>query len=208
MRYYEAMDYSAFFEKANSDWLLKRAALDKEEIAFVAGKDSFRGRLRGFLTHAYYQRTSLIKTSEIYLAYVFQSWTNDVEQKGDSYPTWLLFSPEKEMNQNPILFKEISAKLLSLKESKEISKDEKELQKYLQEYLSDVSYFELPHSCSLNHFVYLSIVDVPLLRVPNFHLGLNLILANPSVSKEVLYLPEKEWPEDFLKAYSQGETLI
>src|SRR5574344_1050994 len=202
------MDYPAFFEKVNSDWLLRRASLDKSEIAYIAGKDSFRGRLRGFLTHAYYQRTQLIQSSEIYWAYVFQSWTNDVDQKGDSYPTWLLFSPDTEVNQNPAIFKEISAKLTSLKEGKALTKEEKDLQKYLREYLSDVSYFELPQSYSLGHFVYLSIVDVPLLRVPNFHLGLNLILANPAASKEVLYLPKKEWPEDYLKAYEHGEVLI
>jgi hypothetical protein len=202
------MDYPAFLEKLNADWLLKRAAFDKSEIAFLSGKDSFRGRLRGFMTRAYYQRTRLIETSEVFYAYVFQSWTNDIEEKGDSYPTWLLFSPEREVNQNPLILKDISAKLFSFKEKAPRDKTEKELQGYLKDYLSDVSFYPLPDVCSLGHFVYLSIVDVPLLRVPNFHLGLNLILASPSVSKEVLYLPKKEWPEEYRKAYDQGGLLI
>ena len=202
------MDYSAFLEKLNEDWLLKRASLDKEEIAFIGGKDSFRGRLRGFMTRVYYQRSKLIQTSEVFYAYVFQSWTNDVEEKNDSYPTWLLFSPSKEVNQNPAVLKEISAKLASFKEENPKTKEDKELHDYLKEYLSDVSFYALPESLSLGHFVYLSIVDVPLLRVPNFHLGLNLILASPSVSKEVLYLPAKEWPEEYRQAYEHGGLMI
>ena len=202
------MDFAQFYHNLNDAWALNRVSLDKSEVAYLANKDTFQGRKIGFMTRSYYQREKLIRSSEIYFAYVFQSWSNDVNEKGYSYPTWLLFSPSREVNENPAVFKEIAAKVQSIRSTKPVKKDEKELKKYVEGYLSDISYFPLPESYSCGHFVYLSIVYLPLQRVPSFRLGVNLILANPTASKEVLYLPESYWSEGYRKAYQAGEFVL
>jgi hypothetical protein len=206
--YYGCVNYSKLYHDLNDAWLEKRVAFDSSEVAYLANKDTFKGKRLGFLTHAYYQREKLIRNSEIYLAYVFQSWSNAVSEKDDTYPTWMLFSPERALNENPAILKDIVAKVQSIRDVKVTEKNEKTLQNYLKEYLSDVSYFVIPDSYSLGHFVYLSIVYLPAQRVSFFHLGVNLILANPSFSKEVLYLPEKYWPSDYKTDYDAGKLVI
>ena len=188
----------------NTSWLLKRASLDKTELSYLANKDTFNGIRLGFMTRAYYQREKMIRGSDIYYAYVFQSWNNAVGNPQSSYPTWLLFSPDTPVNENPDILKEISAKLTSIKTTEVVDKTEKELKKIIVEPLSDASCFLLPPSYSLGHYVFLSIIDCPGSRVSSFQLGLNLILANLSVSKEVRYLPERYWPDEFKQAYQQG----
>lgn len=202
------MDYAETLTKLNQDWLIRRASLDKSELAYLSNKDTFQGRRVGFLTRAYYQRSKLIRSSEIYYAFVFKSWSNDVSERGTYYPTWLLFSPSKEINENPAILKDICAKVQSIRDLKPASKEEKELKKNIEEPLSDVSYFPIPEALSDGRFAYLSIVYLPLHHVPFFRLGVNLILASPSVSHEVLYLPEKYWPEDYRKAYKEGKLVL
>lgn len=202
------MDYSKLIHDMNETWSLKRVSFDKSEIAYLSNKDTFQGRRLGFLTTAYHQREKLIRSSEIYFAYVFQTWTNAVSEKGTTYPTWMLFSPEKSINENPAILKDICAKVQSIRDVKPTEKNEKSLKKYIEEYLSDVSYFVIPDAYSCGHFVYLSIVYLPPQHVSFFHLGVNLILASPSASKEVLYFPEKYWPEEYRTAYNEGKLAL
>jgi hypothetical protein len=195
------MDYASLYQKMNADWLLKRASLTKQEIRHLANKDSFKGGRIGFMSRAYYQREKLIQNSEIFTALVFQDYAVEVEERSETFPTWLLFSPSKEINENPAILKEILAKVASIKEVEVTDKTEKKFKNYLNEPLSDVSYFEIPPAYSLGKLVYLSIVYLPLHLVPSYHLGLNLILAAPSISKEVLYFPEECWAKDYSEAY-------
>lgn len=195
------MDYASLYQKMNADWLLKRASLTKQEIRHLANKDSFKGGRIGFMSRAYYQREKLIQNSEIFTALAFQDYAVEVEERSETFPTWLLFSPSKEINENPAILKEILAKVASIKEIEVKDKAEKKLKSYLSEPLSDVSYFEIPPAYALGKLIYLSIVYLPLHLVPSYHLGLNLILAAPSLSKEVLYFPEENWAKDYAEAY-------
>jgi hypothetical protein len=77
----------------------------------------------------------------------------------------------------------------------------------ITEYLSDCSYVEIPSSLTGGELVYLSIIYRHLDLNPEFHLGLNLIIANQSISSEVIYLPEKYWEESFKKAYLNNEFI-
>jgi len=202
------MDFGKTIEELNSTWLIRRASLSKEDLAYLSYQDSFRHRLEGFLTQAYYQRKKMIPSSDIFYAYVFQDWSNDGTGLGEEYPTWLLFSPSREVNQDPLLLKKIAANLQSIKEKDVLGKEEKELKKLLVEPLSDCSFFEIPSSLAEGKLIYLSIVYVHLERVSYFHLGLNLILSSPSISQEVLYFPTKYWPKDLLNAYTKGEFTL
>jgi len=199
------MDFTNIWEKINSDWLLKRASFNKEDLAYLAYQDTFRHRLEGFMTRVYYQRKRMLSQSNLFLAYVFQDYSNDFNS--GSYPTWLLFSPASEVNQNPALLKETATKVLSIKGRKDLSKEDETLRKLVEEPLSDCSFVEIPSSLSGNHLVYLSIVYVHPERIPSFHLGLALICSAPSLSKEVLYLPLKFYPDELKNAYIKGEFI-
>ena len=202
------MDFSSLLSTLNSTWLQTRSVLSKEELAHLAYQDSFRHRMIGFMTKAYYQRKKLIQTSEIFYAYVFQEYQYDENQRENGGATWLLFSPSKEVNDNPVVLKKIAANLQQLKTREPINPEEKALKNLLTEPLSEVSYCELIPSLSENEYVFLSIVDIHKELLPSFHLGLNLILTNSSVSKEVLYLPEAYFSSDWKEAYLKGEIIL
>jgi hypothetical protein len=202
------MDYAALYHELNTTWIEKRASFDKKELTYLANKDTFAGRRLGFMTRAYYQREKMIKSSDIYYAYAFQSWNNAVSNSQSSYPTWLLFSPDTAVNENPAILKEISAKVLSIKQKEATNREEKELKKDVAEVLSDVACLVLPQAYSLGHYVMLSIIDMPYQHVSSYHLGLNLIMANFSLSKEVRYLPERYYPPEFRDAYQKGLLLL
>ena len=195
------MDLSQSVNDIDKAWQDKRGALDKSDIAYIANKNSVKGKLLGFMTSAYYKRTKLIENSTIVPAYVFQDWSNDAEGRSTLFPTWLLFSPSKLVNQTPSLLKKAAENLQQLKLAAPKDKNLIKLRNLINEPLSDCAYIEIPSTFSENQLVYLSIVYVNLNLSPSFHLGYNLILMNSSVSSEVLYFPEKYWPGAFLESY-------
>jgi len=200
------MDYGKTLAEINESWQAKRLALTGKEIAYIGNKASLRGKLLGFLTGPYYKRTKLIQTGDIYYAFVFKEWSNDVQGEDPQHPTWMVFSPERKLNENPELLKGIAEKLQGLAIEKNCPKDLRVLRNLIVEPLSDTSYFELPQEYTNGELAYLSIVYVIPSLVPCFHLGLNLILANQSVSKEVLYLPTAYWSDGFSSAYLSGKV--
>ena len=76
-QYHIAMDYKNILSSINESWLSKRVLLSKDEIRHMSDKDSFRGKIHGFLTRAYYKRKDLIVTGEIVYCLAFKSWSND-----------------------------------------------------------------------------------------------------------------------------------
>jgi hypothetical protein len=198
------MDYAKTLVDINSVWETTRASLSKEDIAFVSNRDNLRNKMVGFMTSGYYKRNKLILSSEVYYAYVFQQWSNDSSGNELRYPTWLLFSPALPFRSNPVAYKEISAKIQSIKEIEVSAPSEKRLKSLVSEPLSDVSYFEIPAEYSFGQLCYLSIVYRQISIVPEFRLGINLVLANKSVSDEILYFPAKYWSAEFKDAYLAG----
>jgi hypothetical protein len=198
------MNFATLLQTDNDAWILKRASLSKEEISFIADKDTLRGKICGFMTAPYYKRTALIETSELVWAFVFREWSNDTSSNEVRHPTWLLFSPSREIQLNPAPLENISAKLLSIELDKNSSRVTKKLFKLLHEDLSDASYYEIPSEYTGGVLCYLSIVYVEHHLNPFFRLGYNYILMNPSVSKEVLYLPERFMSEEYKTAYFNG----
>ncbi len=199
------MDYQSLLEATNTSWFLKRNSLTKEDKAFLSNRDTFRHRLLGILSSDYVKRKDLIAHGDIVYAYVFKEWTNEARKEIFDYPTWLYFSPSKSLNDNPLRLKGISAKTSQPSTSDPLTKEDKKFNKLLTENLSDCSYFEVPGSYTGGQLVYLSIVYARLNQIPDFHLGLNLIIANASISKEVIFLPERYWTEDYKKAYRNNE---
>jgi hypothetical protein len=202
------MDYSQLWKAINEGWFLKRSGLDKSELNRIAYQDTLRHRMLGFMTRAYYQRKKLIAGSEVYYAYVFQNYDYDENQRENGGATWLVFSPSEAVNSNPLILKEIAAKLQQLKMNESKTTEEKALKKLLIEPLSETSYFELPSDIALGQYVFFSIIDCHKELIPSFHLGLNLVLANPSLSKEVLYFPQSYWNEEWKEAYLSSKGTL
>lgn len=199
------MDFVNLYAALGDEWLLRKASFTKEDLTRLSNKDTFRGKMFGFLTREYYQRTKLIRESDLFFAFVFQEWSNNVQGEELRHPTWLLFSPSLEVNKNPTILKDVAEKIRGLKDvAKPITKAEKQLKKLLVEPLSDVEYFEIPEPYASGHLVYLSIVYIEKRLVPSFKLGLNLIMASQQASKEVIYLPEDYWNKDYREAYQNG----
>jgi hypothetical protein len=199
------MDFASLLTSLNAAWLAQRGSFSDEEISHLAYQDTFRHKMLGFMTRVYYQRKKLIRASEIFYAYVFQEYQYDENQRLNGGATWLVFSPSKEVNDHPGILKKISANLQQLKEREPIDADEKALKKVLSEPLSETSYYELSIALSEGHYVFLSIVDLHKELLPSFHLGLNLILANKSISNEVLYLPEAYFSDEWKEVYVKGK---
>lgn len=200
-QYHIAMDYKNILSSINESWLSKRVLLSKDEIRHMSDKDSFRGKIHGFLTRAYYKRKDLIVTGEIVYCLAFKSWSNDLSDNAIRYRSWVIFSTSTTLRSNPSLLKKISENILTLMHEENSDKAYSKLIRTLNEPLSDASYLELPKELCEGELAYLSIIYVEKNLNPNFSLGLNLLLVSPSVSQEVLYLPEGNYPHDFLEAY-------
>jgi hypothetical protein len=197
------MDLGKSLEIDNNNWELRRASLSKEEIAYIGDKDSFRGKIHDCFTIHYYKRGKLIQASTLVYGYVFKSWTNEDIATSYRYPTWVLFSPSKEVNDNPSILQKVAQNLLNM----EVSKENHTLYELVHEPLSDTSYFEIPPSYSEGKLVYLSVIYLESHLNPDFKLGLNILLIAPSVSKEALYLPTKYYSSFFKEEYSKGIKL-
>ena len=103
------MDYYSLLENERKAFSEKQPLFTKEDLKYISGKDSFKGKLTGFLTKNYYQREKLIQNGELFYGYVFSFWGQSIN--GDS-PTifYILFSPERKIMENPSIFKEIHGK--------------------------------------------------------------------------------------------------
>lgn len=117
------------------------------------------------------------------------------------FRSWVIFSPSLSLRNNPVKLGAIGDKLLSFMHEKKPDKSNASLYNVLNEPLSDASYLELPEDIAGGELVYLSIIYVETHLNPNFILGPNILIISPSISKEVLYLPEEYWPKEMLDAY-------
>lgn len=194
------MEYYALLEKQNKSFQERQQFLSKEEIRYIAQKDTFPKRLRGFLTRAYYQKDKLIKRGQIVYGYVYKEWSQDVEGNVDPF-SWVLISPERKIMENPSIFQKTAAKLQDFSLLPGGNRREKLLKNQLNEALSDAPFEELPQSLTEGHLIYLCKLQRPLALVSFFHLGLNLFLFNPSISKQILFLPERYMTDDFKQCY-------
>lgn len=199
----EIVDYSLQIANIRSEFAKKRDAFDKSDRAFLAGKDSMKGKLLGMFSSAYYHREKLIDNADVVYGYAFRGY----EAEGDrefSYPTWVLFSLSSKFDENPLLLAGAAKELLAYCERQTKRKKDK-LYYATKDDWGEPKYVELPQELTHGSLIFLSMVTVRTGANPHFHLGLNLLLADKKSSKEVLYLPERYWSEDYRNSYSGKE---
>ncbi len=199
------MDYYALLENEREEFRKKQLLLTKEEINFISNKETFRDRLHGFLTSAYHKREKVIRTGELFYGYVFSEWNS----RPDSMPiSLILFSPERKMAENPIIFKKIVENLNGFLENQQKNKGDKKLKNLLSEPLANAPYEQLPFNLSEGHLVYFCKVYRNISFDYSFNLGLNLFIANPAISKQILFLPERYMTETFKKLYEERKLML
>jgi hypothetical protein len=178
----------------------RRLSFKKEDIAYIAGKDTFKGKMLGFLTTDYYRREKLIRGGEIIYGYIYRTWTNEITFT-KPYPTWVLFSPSKEFVNNPNLYVEILTALQAIELPKRGENELRKLHTMLNAELSEPRYMVIPEPYAQGHLVYLSMAYLRPHHNSNLRLGINPFLIAPAISKEILHLPTKYWTEEFKKIY-------
>lgn len=177
-----------------------RQSFKKEDVAYIGGKDTFNGKMLGFLTAEYYRRERLIREGSLIYGYVFRTWTNEVTFT-KPFPTWILFSPSKEFVSKPGLYIEILKALQAIQLPKRGLPELRKLHKMLNAELSEPKYYLIPEPYAKGHLVYLSMTYLRPRLNNNLCLGINPFIIAPAISKEILYLPTAYWTDEFKKAY-------
>lgn len=178
----------------------KKVLFKKEDFAYIAGKDTFKGKMLGFLTTDYYRREKLIRGGNLIYGYVFRAWTNEVTFTRP-YPMWILFSPSQTFKNDPDLFVSILSALQAIELPKRGQSELRKLFTMLNAELSEPKYFLIPEPYAQGHLVYLSMAYHRPWHNNNLKLGINPFIMGASISREILYLPMKYWDESFKKAY-------
>lgn len=195
------MDYGKALDSINEYWYKRRELLGKEEVRHIADKDNREGKLLGVFTKNYFNRSKLIKASEVIYGCVFKTYQASRLDAEKRYPVWVVFSPSKKVGANPKLLEKVAMKLSGLDEKSISSKEERTLCDLVKKDWSEVSYFEVPSQYTDGELVYLSIIYWRKNTMPVFHLGLNLFLANQGVSKEIIFLPPEYWTREWNEEY-------
>ena len=152
------MDFKATIGRVNESWRKLAPTLDKAALKHIGDKEDKNGILLGCFTASYYKRSHLIQGSEVLYAYVFKAFRQDQDESEIRYPTWLLFSPSKEFEADPNLYKPIADQLLALPLSQPKERDLKKLSYAISDNFADAAYLELPPSLTGGKLVYLSII--------------------------------------------------
>lgn len=200
------MNYLALLEEQRKFYKEKCPFFTDDEIKFISGKDTFKGKLTGFLTKEYYQREKLIKFGDISYGYVFQEFYANSNDSSDL--TWILFSPEQKLAENPLIFKKVTENIRDFLKKENLNKKEKQLKTMLFEPLASAPFEELPSDISEGHLIYFIKMYRKRSFAYSFNLGLNLFIANLAISKQLLYLPERYMTETFKKAYDNHELIF
>ncbi len=187
-------------------WKKRQPALDREEKRLIAGKDTFRNRLRGFLTIAYYRRDRLVEQGDVVLGLVFREWRGNPMETGNCFRDWVLFSPSTEVSLDPSILVKTADALLNAQEKAPKNRKELRFHDAMSKPLSDAAYLEVPPEITDGKLIYLSIIERPYSPSSDFRLGLWPFLVNRSISREILLLPARFWPEEQLKAYKEGHN--
>ena len=180
---------------------LKQGSFTKDEMKYNANKDTFKGKITGFLTLEYYQREKLFNTGNIFYALSYKEYHEHAEKDKKMFPVWVLFSPSTKIDENPHLLEKVKDNLDQLLLDKELAKKYHHLLMMYSDNLAEPKYYKVPDEFSPDFDCYICLTNLIQSRFPVFHLGINLVIANKKVSNEFHYLPYVYWTEEFLKQY-------
>ena len=192
------MNSSIVLQHLNESFARQRMTFTKEDYRFLEGKSTPEGRRLGMFSLAYLKRKKLIESASIYYGYVFKDYQR-VEDAKAFYPTWVLFSPHPYYQENPEHYEEMIPLLETRYAEKKKFRREK-VECALHEKFADASMLPIDPSITHGRPLYLCIVYFHREHISDLHLGIYPFLANPEVSKELLYLPEQYWTKEYAES--------
>ncbi len=190
------MSYEAILNDVKRHYEDRKPYLSKKQIIFLQGKNTLRDKMFGMFTKNYIDRKKLILEANITYAYTIKTWSNN-DYNDDYYPSWIIFSPQIKYSANPHLYERINKNLNDYKFDSSDKSHDKKLKMFLTEDLSEPVMFKLNKELAGEDIVYLHFVYVRSSQFTQFKMGINLIMFNPNVSKEVLYVPEVLWTKEY-----------
>lgn len=189
-------------ESCKTVFALQQMQFDHQAIKYLTRKETLKERLHGFLTRGYYQREKLAREGMLFWAYTFKTFLPRATSD-EPYFSWAIFSPELAFEEEPKLLEAVSQKLQQFAEAKPRNLKERKLYNAVNVEVAEPKYVLLPSSISDGHIIYLQYIEVFPDQIMNFKLGFNLIIALPSKSKDVMYLPRRYWAENYLEQYDK-----
>ncbi len=191
----------------NEDFANKRIDFTPLDREFNAGKNYRLGKLHGLFSRGYRKRDELFSFGEIIYALTFKSFINEFSQD-KNFPSWVIFSPSKDLQNNPRFYYDIATKLEEVTLKKKPNKIEKRLQQILLSNVEEPNYLEIPEPYNLGYLAYISICYVRPPHIANFKPGINLILMARKTTDEVMYLPDRYWSEEYKDEYFNKNKVI
>ncbi len=201
------MTYQQWIDALRKHYQSLLPTFDKEEEKFQCLRNDRRGRLHGVFTRDYWRRKDLFKRGEIVFGYAFKSYRTRFDDEAD-FPIWVFISPNQSYSNDPTRYETILSFMHDFLTKKPQGKKEKQLYSLLIGELSEPKYIELPHTWTNGELVFLCSTYVRPQHIYDFHLGVLPFLMLPSYTKEIMILPVKYWPEEYIKFYAslnQGE---
>lgn len=196
------MDYQKVLQEIRRNFEQKKLFFTDEDHKFNTSRNYWQGMIHGVFTRAYHKRKDLFIRGHIIYGMSIKSYLTGDAPNHD-YSTWVIFSPQIAFEENPLKYYEIADKLNAFLDRKPNNATEQRLKMILEGELSEPQYFELPSDLTNGSLVFLSGCFVRTRHSPSFRLGINLIIIEKTVSKEIVYLPERYFSEDYKKYYQE-----
>ena len=189
-----------FIDEINGKYRAICTSFSKDEMAYNLDRLTFRQKLIGFMTPEYYRRKQLFIKGEIIYGFIYRTYQTNNES--DPIQLWVITSPIREFADNPQLLADISEKLAEIDLTKRsIDKKVSQFINRIYEPFADVRYLEIPGEFTNGRLAFLSTTFYLPNHLHQFKLGINLFLSNPKVTKEILMLPDRYWPDQYLENY-------
>ncbi len=195
------MDYQEVINNVRSNYQDLKLFFDKDELYYLTLRDDKKRRFIGLFIRSYWKRKDLFLKGTIFYSYVFKEYQLPNNDALTDSAIWMIISPNKIFDQHPEKYLEIIESLNNFMEKKKVSLKEKKLQRLLKENLSEPTYYVLPFDITQGYLVYLCSTYVINSHNPHFHLGLNLVISAPHISKEIALLPNKYWTTEWKNIY-------
>lgn len=191
------MDFESLLNNQRKSYFALAKNFVKEDIQYITNKANFNEKKVDVFRRRYYQRKKLVTIGPIIYGYVIRV-IDDFDNRKPQF-SWVIFSPMSEYEKNPANYEKVMQNLNKIIESQSIPKAYKRLKIMLSEKYSEPQYFQIPIELTEGKIVYLSFVNFWRNKNPNLKPGIIPIFMNQTISKEILYLPEKYWIDDIKK---------
>lgn len=194
------MNYEQILNETIKDFELKKYSLNKDDIKDLLGRSTLKGRLLGIFSPSYYKEEKLLKNGFIAYGLTIKNWRRTYNEN-EPLATWVLFSPQKEIERNPDILLKINQNIQDLiLQDKRNSKYKKFINLVTQE-LAEPKYLLVPKELSEGITAFISFAYLKPEQIREFRLGMNLIIFNKSISNEIIYLPESCFTKKYYEMY-------